>query len=395
VANFTLIRALGFSPLTRLLASEMQQISVNGTKTINAADGSSHAPSSQIVIGGSGLKLTGATALELDATSVATQDADGIFNWNGVQNVGANAQVNFAGSSGSALAELELNEYSVLDANSLSSVVLHGGSKLTVINGTAFTMNSTMTVEAGTGLINLGGTSGSGALNVNASSSLTVNGTSGSDAQLFIGEYGILQVGTGSVTGAFVQVWGGNTFAMFPSSFFDIDSGCTATLQLDHTSSITMASGSSASFAGTNTFGGTNALSGPTTQTGSFTKSGNGAWTSERVLHITLNGGTHNIPNPQDYDLIVCNGSGGGSAEQISLTVPSGLPDGIRLRVSLPQFTTEDVHLFVIGTYNGSASVDCGGNTGGTTAFTGWADLELVTLSGTQQWICVAQTLAS
>lgn len=341
-------------------------------QAIDGAGGSAgtpYTPSTQIGIGGAGLRLYGATALELDATSVCVQDVGGVFNWNGTQNLSAGASINLQGS-GFDFATINLNAASSLEVNTGSLVDVNGGD-LIVHPGAGFQMYSTELVANGTGLINVGdtGSLGTGGLNVNKDSNIVVNGVSGHLAQVVFKEFGVLQIGTNSDTGSTLQVWSGNTLAMF--------TGSTANL------------------------GGATTLSDlvSTTQTGPFTQNGGSAYGVGRVLAITSSGGTHSISNPQNYDLIFVQGNTGGNSDTIALSMPGGLPDGVRLRIAHPQFINKGTVL-VTGTYNGGQAVNPAGpglgdtGSGGFSAVatTGWCDIESATIGGVSQWIVTGYT---
>jgi len=119
VANFTLIRALGWALKSRLWNYEIQEIDTRITKTINAADGSSHAPSSQIVVHGSGMEIT-----PLEST-----DAD--------LDIGSGHAVDFLSGS-----ELILRSGAALSARTGSTVGLYGATA--VADGGAGGTNGTL-----------------------------------------------------------------------------------------------------------------------------------------------------------------------------------------------------------------------------------------------------------
>ena len=183
---------VAFTTVITSAALNAYRVCIN--EALDGTGGGTYAPMAQLVLGGSGLKLTGATALELDGTSVATQDAGGIFNINGALNVGAGAYLDVeaggtlsvAGTSAS-LALVSVGSYGVVQVGS--------GGALTVASG------GTETVAAGGALNVLGG------IFVGAGGGISVNGASGNPASLLLGQYSTTSLASG---GAFT-VYGTET----------------------------------------------------------------------------------------------------------------------------------------------------------------------------------------
>lgn len=83
MANFPLLRAnlAAWAVGSDLAQSEIWALDEGRQKTINATDGSTHAPSTQIVLGGSGLSVTGPANLANVTNLVATAaDLTGVAN---------------------------------------------------------------------------------------------------------------------------------------------------------------------------------------------------------------------------------------------------------------------------------------------------------------------------
>lgn len=105
MANFTRLRASGlWVPGSTILQAELEQIDDDRTKTINATDGSTHAPTTQIVIGGSGFAVPApapsafgnVTSLTASGgvTCNSTLTVNGTATLNGTVNATSNAQIN-------------------------------------------------------------------------------------------------------------------------------------------------------------------------------------------------------------------------------------------------------------------------------------------------------------
>lgn len=377
--------------VSKVSATSLNYARIALSQAIDATGGGSYTPSAQIVLGGAGLRLSGVTALELDNTSICTQDSAGVFNWNGTQNVGPLADVNFAGTDAFNLAFLNLNAWSEATFNANSFLIFNSDSAITVGNGTVTKVESTVTVGFGSGVLDIGdpaGSSGHGNLNVNADSFITVAGLSGHVAQAVIGANGILQIGTNTVTGAALQVWGNNTLSLLSGSILDVNSACVASIALGGVSSLISSVGSVVTLGGANTFSGINALSGPTTQTGSLAKSGNGAWTANRIL--ALNAGSTTIAHPEASDLILLGENGADlNGSVYTLALPSGLPDGIRVVISADPVKAGATGTFAVaGVYNGTAQVNFAFATPLLTPT--WVEVVTRTISGTQQWVVVS-----
>jgi hypothetical protein len=80
MANFVTVRVGGvWAGNSALLSTEMEEIDSRWPKLINAADGSTHAPTAPIILGGAGLNVTGL----LDVDGDLEQDAASLFEMHG------------------------------------------------------------------------------------------------------------------------------------------------------------------------------------------------------------------------------------------------------------------------------------------------------------------------
>ncbi len=148
---------VAFTTVITSAALNAYRVCIN--EALDGTGGGTYAPMAQLVLGGSGLKLTGATALELDGTSVATQDAGGIFNINGALNVGAGAYLDVeaggtlsvAGTSAS-LALVSVGSYGVVQVGSGGALTVASGGTETVAAGGALNVLGGIFVGAGGGI---------------------------------------------------------------------------------------------------------------------------------------------------------------------------------------------------------------------------------------------------
>lgn len=233
-----------------ITAAFLNGVRVAVNEALDGTAGGTYTPSPQLAIGGAGLKLFGGTALELDATSICTQDAGGVFNFNGTLNVD----------------------------NAGFIEILNGGT-LEVQNG--------------------------GEIELDAGSTLFVEGhinIAGANGQLLISSGGTLDVLLGGVlkieNGANLNVFGG----------LDIES--TGALQVSPSGAIIGNAGSQLTWAGDANMTGTQEFADVTsaTRTGPLTLSGASARTKFRITH--LNSDSNLSIEPSQWDVIDINTSG-------------------------------------------------------------------------------------
>lgn len=146
MSNFAYVRPLGvWNVLTDLHAAEMAQIDQNLFKTANFADGSTHAPSGVVTVGGAGmtLKLVGVNTLP----NGGFLDIDGALNVSGFSYLSGSHQYsgqhNYNGSLGSGCASFYYNGATAdftgatLSIGSGGNLNVKSGGSLTVLAGAA------------------------------------------------------------------------------------------------------------------------------------------------------------------------------------------------------------------------------------------------------------------
>lgn len=227
MANWTLLRALGWTAKTRLYAAEMETIDTWLVKVPNFQDGSTHTGTGAVTLAGTGgfvctapftgtkcqitvptgktIELTGSGAINAGASSTITGSSGAQIL--GAFRLGPDAVWTCNGSSGH-VAQVVYGQY--------STCTLQSGAGFTCNSGSIFTIGSGCTVA-----ITVGGggnpgsitIAGSGAININAvgqlnintafatlgsDAVLTCNGSSGHVAQVIFGQYSTCTVQSGS-----------------------------------------------------------------------------------------------------------------------------------------------------------------------------------------------------
>jgi hypothetical protein len=125
MANFVTVRVGGvWAGNSVLLSTEMAEIDSRWPKLINATDGSTHAPTNPIIIGGAGLNVTGPT----DIDGALDQDAASLWLMNG--------QVRFLDNS-------------LLDMRVSSTQIFRTGSLLQVLSGADVDIYGNATWQSG------------------------------------------------------------------------------------------------------------------------------------------------------------------------------------------------------------------------------------------------------
>lgn len=254
MANFPRVRPGGFWTLFSVLfSSEMETFDDRQSKTINAFAGSTHAPTSQIVIGGSGLRVTDhfeltGTTHEVHSGAVMTWDAGSFFNSEGTIQLGNTSIITATGS----VWNLTTDTVVTFDASSFLNV------EGTVQLGSSSVMTATNSAWA---------FAGTTVVTVNSTAFLHVDGT-----------FRLRSGSIGTVTDASLTIQGASTFAI---------AGTTA---------VTLGSGVTVADAATTTKTGTTALQAQTIY------SGNNAFVGRRIFNSADVNGSH---TPSNFDYMI------------------------------------------------------------------------------------------
>lgn len=188
--NFVNVRiGAVWASLSVLLSSEMALIDSQLKKAINGDDGSTHAPSTQIVIGGAGASFTGdlfaSSVKQLDIVTGGTGFSIGANAVGTIKNLGT-----LTVASGGLIQVLASGNFAV---NNNGTATLQSGSILNVVAGAVLNIHASATIDTGStwtfagagagirigdgvavGLMTV--TTGS-SLAINAGGTLTINGT--------------------------------------------------------------------------------------------------------------------------------------------------------------------------------------------------------------------------
>lgn len=316
MANFTLIRALGWAIRSRLLSSEMAQIDADRTRTINADSGSNHTPTTRIQVHGQGMDIAPLVSadlrahvanghfLEFDTGSALLIDPGVTATLKSTLLVdhatgGALGIISF---SAAALADFLANSSAIFRA--AAALDLKSGASLFAENGTnvVFGGHTYVADQAG------GGTTGT----------LYVG-----DSLLGAGHFVITQYGDGTVqSGGLVTVASGGTVTFTGAAArLNVQSGADvvvdgsgSSIVVQNSASLSTAASTTVTMAGTNNLTGTTVashLSG--VQDGRLQKSGAAGRTGLRTKDADELGSGDVAFDPSQWDIIAIGNGGPGS----------------------------------------------------------------------------------
>lgn len=171
MANFITVRVGGvWAGNSPLLSTEMAEIDSRWPKLINAADGSAHAPTTPIILGGQGLRMTGPTDIDGDVDQDAGStwsmngetrfldnalldmrvDSTQVFRLGSLLQINEGAEVQVAGdlafgSTGTISGTAKVAPGASLSVDNTASLQMLGGSSFVMALGSTGTINGNVT----------------------------------------------------------------------------------------------------------------------------------------------------------------------------------------------------------------------------------------------------------